>query len=100
MTLKPASPSARPTERASSYSGSLSGVRAEPKTDTAGPIAARRSKPERSSRSTWATRSSSVRVDSTAGASAVMISSSGVAGACRPGSAKSLLEREGKRLLE
>ena len=42
ITAKPASPIARPISRARAYCGSLGGVRAEPKTQTAGPISRER----------------------------------------------------------
>ena len=49
MIAKPASPSARAARARSAYSGSSSGVRAEPKIDTAAPTWASASKPVSSS---------------------------------------------------
>src|SRR3954447_9161105 len=77
---KPASPSMRAVRRASSYGGSGSLTRAEPKIETAGPIPPSTSKPWASSRSMRASLASSERVVATAGDSALRISSSGVAG--------------------
>ena len=45
MTAKPGLADVRAVSRASSYSGSSGGVRAEPKTETAGPTWASASKP-------------------------------------------------------
>ena len=45
MTARPASPTMRAVSRASAYSGSSGGVRAEPKNDAAGPTWASASKP-------------------------------------------------------
>ena len=65
ITAKPASPIARPIARARSYSGWSGPVRAEPKTQTAGPRSASVSNPGRNSLSISASRSSSVRVEAT-----------------------------------
>src|SRR5829696_10225998 len=81
MTLKPAWPRAAPMRRARAYSGSVTGVRAEPKTDTAGGMAAMMRKPRSSSSDMRRTRSASVRTCATAGVSALSSSSSEVAGA-------------------
>ena len=81
MTLKPASPSARPMRRASAYSGWVTGVRAEPNTETAGGIAAMTRNPRSSSSPIRRMRSGSVRTAATAGVSALRSSSSEVAGA-------------------
>ena len=70
----------RAVSRASAYSGSSVGVRAEPKKDAAGPTWASASKPIWSSALMRLTRAASVSVERTPCSWAAMISSSAVAG--------------------
>ena len=80
MIAKPASPSVRATVRASSYSGWSSGVRAEPKIETAAPTLASASKPIASSASIRWRRAVSDWVETIERSSAPSSSSSRVAG--------------------
>ena len=70
ITANPASPIARPVSRARSYSGESSGIRAEPKTQMAGPISPSSLKPKTSSLSIRCSRSASERSERTLALSA------------------------------
>ncbi len=80
MIAMPDSPTIRAVSRASLYSGSSGGVRAEPKNEAAAPTWARASKPISTSSWIRSKRAASVSVDTTAASCAAMISSSRVAG--------------------
>ena len=80
MIAMPSSLSSRATARASSYCGSPSGTRADPKIETAQPRSSKSAKPRSNSRPIRCRRSTSLWSLRTPGALAWMISSSGVLG--------------------